>query len=170
MGYWIDLSDAYRTMDPDYVESVWWALKRSTTRGCSSVTSGSARTARGAAPPLSDHEMGQPDVYREVTDPSVTVRFPVSRSRPARTRSWQAPTCWSGRRPRGRWCPTPPSRSTPRSTYVVARKAGHGDKVVVAEALWRGSSATAGMCSPRVRGTELIGAKYTAAVRDGRYP
>src|ERR1700722_12049728 len=27
MGYWIDLSDAYRTMDPDYVESVWWALK-----------------------------------------------------------------------------------------------------------------------------------------------
>src|SRR5262249_60503405 len=27
IGYWIDLPDAYRTMDPGYVESVWWALK-----------------------------------------------------------------------------------------------------------------------------------------------
>ena len=27
MGYWVDLSAAYRTMDPDYIESVWWSLK-----------------------------------------------------------------------------------------------------------------------------------------------
>ena len=27
MGYWIDLSQAYRTMDPAYIESVWWSLK-----------------------------------------------------------------------------------------------------------------------------------------------
>ena len=27
MGYWIDLSRAYRTMDSSYVESVWWSLK-----------------------------------------------------------------------------------------------------------------------------------------------
>jgi isoleucyl-tRNA synthetase len=26
IGFWIDLDDAYRTLDPDYVESVWWAL------------------------------------------------------------------------------------------------------------------------------------------------
>ena len=28
MGYWADLRQAYWTMDPDYVESVWWALKQ----------------------------------------------------------------------------------------------------------------------------------------------
>ncbi len=28
MGYWVDLDDAYRTMDPDYIESVWWSLKQ----------------------------------------------------------------------------------------------------------------------------------------------
>ena len=28
MGYWIDLSQAYRTMDPSYIESVWWSLKQ----------------------------------------------------------------------------------------------------------------------------------------------
>ena len=27
MGYWADTSRAYRTMDPSYVESVWWSLK-----------------------------------------------------------------------------------------------------------------------------------------------
>ena len=27
IGFWIDLDDAYRTLDPDYIESVWWALK-----------------------------------------------------------------------------------------------------------------------------------------------
>ena len=28
MGYWVDMSQAYRTMDPAYVESVWWSLKQ----------------------------------------------------------------------------------------------------------------------------------------------
>ena len=28
MGYWVDLSHAYRTMDPEYIERVWWSLKQ----------------------------------------------------------------------------------------------------------------------------------------------
>jgi len=28
MGYWIDLKDAYITFHNEYIESVWWALKR----------------------------------------------------------------------------------------------------------------------------------------------
>jgi isoleucyl-tRNA synthetase len=28
MGYWVDMSRAYRTMDTSYVESVWWSLKQ----------------------------------------------------------------------------------------------------------------------------------------------
>ena len=27
MGYWVDMSQAYRTMDASYIESVWWSLK-----------------------------------------------------------------------------------------------------------------------------------------------
>src|SRR5437660_501608 len=27
IGFWIDLADAYRTLDAEYIESVWWALK-----------------------------------------------------------------------------------------------------------------------------------------------
>ncbi|MBO0840499.1 MAG: class I tRNA ligase family protein, partial [Sciscionella sp.] len=28
MGYWIDLAHPYRTMSPEYIDSVWWALKQ----------------------------------------------------------------------------------------------------------------------------------------------
>jgi isoleucyl-tRNA synthetase len=28
IGFWVDLEDAYRTLDPTYVESVWWAIER----------------------------------------------------------------------------------------------------------------------------------------------
>jgi isoleucyl-tRNA synthetase len=28
IGFWIDLDDAYVTLDNDYIESVWWALRR----------------------------------------------------------------------------------------------------------------------------------------------
>ena len=27
IGFWIDLDNAYVTLDPDYIESVWWALQ-----------------------------------------------------------------------------------------------------------------------------------------------
>ena len=27
MGYWVNLDEAYWTMSPDFVQSVWWALK-----------------------------------------------------------------------------------------------------------------------------------------------
>ena len=78
MGYWIDLSDAYRTMDADYVESVWWALKTIFDKGLLVRDFRISPYCPRCGTPLSDHEMGQPDVYREVTDPSVTVRFPLT--------------------------------------------------------------------------------------------
>lgn len=33
MGYWADLQDPYRTMDPEYIESVWWSLKEIFNKG-----------------------------------------------------------------------------------------------------------------------------------------
>ena len=58
---------------------------------------------------LSDHEVAQG--YETVTDPSVYVRFPLTSGPYA----GHARPCWSGRRPRGRWSPTPRSRCVPTS-------------------------------------------------------
>jgi isoleucyl-tRNA synthetase len=33
IGYWVDLDEAYWTMAPDYIESVWWSLKSLFERG-----------------------------------------------------------------------------------------------------------------------------------------
>src|ERR1700748_1175504 len=78
MGYWIDLSNAYRTMVAHYVESVWWALKEIYDQGLLVRDFRISPYCPRCGTPLSDHEMGQPDVYKEVTDPAVTVRFPVT--------------------------------------------------------------------------------------------
>ena len=72
MGYWIDLSDAYRMMDASYVESVWWALKTIHEAGLLVRDFRISPYCPRCGTALSDHEMGQPDVYRDVTDPSVT--------------------------------------------------------------------------------------------------
>ena len=45
IGFWIDLDDAYRTLDPKYVESVWWALKTIHDKGCCTRSSRWSRTA-----------------------------------------------------------------------------------------------------------------------------
>ena len=76
MGYWADYAHAYWTMNADYVESVWWALKRIYERGLLvedyRVTPYCPRCGTG----LSDHEVAQG--YEDVVDPSVYVRFPLT--------------------------------------------------------------------------------------------
>ena len=161
MGYWIDLSDAYRTMDADYVESVWWALKSIYDKGLLVRDFRISPYCPRCGTALSDHEMGQPDVYREVTDPSVTVRFPVE-SVPAGANSQLEGADLLV------WTTTPWTLVSntavavhPEVNYVVARKDGHEDKVVVAEALFARVLGDGWHVLATVRGTDLIGVKYT---------
>jgi isoleucyl-tRNA synthetase len=161
MGYWIDLSTAYRTMDPSYVESVWWALKTIYDKGLLVKDFRISPYCPRCGTPLSDHEMGQPDVYREVTDPSVTVRFRVT-------------SIPEGANPRllGAdllvWTTTPWTLVSntaiavhPDVEYVIARKSGDGDKVVVAEALWPRVLGDGWHVLTTLRGSELLDARYT---------
>src|SRR5246127_3004405 len=78
IGFWIDLDDAYRTLDPDYVESVWWALQRIHADGLLYEQLKVVPYCPRCGTALSSHELGQPGAYRDVTDPSVYVRFPVT--------------------------------------------------------------------------------------------
>ena len=124
MGYWVDLSNAYRTMDASYVESVWWSLKVIFGKGLLVQDYRISPYCPRCGTPLSDHELGQPDVYQLVADPSLTVRFPVTSLPQAPIPGLQAPTCWSGRRRRGRLSRTPRSPCTPtRPTWSPASPA-----------------------------------------------
>ncbi len=75
MGYWVNLDEAYWTMDPAFVESVWWALKQIHSKGLLVEDYRVAPYCPRCGTTLSDHELAQG--YEDVTDPSVYVRFPL---------------------------------------------------------------------------------------------
>jgi len=75
LGYWLDYDRAYRTMDPPYMESVWWSLKTLFDRGLLEKGHYVLPYCPRCETPLSSHEVAQG--YRETTDPSITVRFPL---------------------------------------------------------------------------------------------
>ncbi len=76
MGYWVNLDDAYWTMDPHYVESEWWALKKIFDEGLLAEDYRVAPYCPKDQTALSDHEVSQG--YEDVSDPSVYVRFPLT--------------------------------------------------------------------------------------------
>lgn len=75
MGYWIDLSTAYWTMSPEYVDSVWWALQQIFRAGLLVEDHRVAPLCPRCGTALSDHEVAQG--YADVRDPSVQVRLPL---------------------------------------------------------------------------------------------
>ena len=112
--------------------------------------------------PLSDHEMGQEDVYQTVTDPAITVRFPLL------TVPDGAPSELEGADLLV-WTTTPWTLVSntavavhPDATYVVAVRSPDHSKVVVAEDLadrvldhdWR--------VVARFPGQAIVGARYHA--------
>jgi isoleucyl-tRNA synthetase len=76
MGYWADYENAYWTMNSDYVESVWWALKQIFDNGLLVEDYRVAPYCPRCGTGLSDHEVAQG--YEDVTDPSVYVRFALT--------------------------------------------------------------------------------------------
>mgnify|MGYP000962871281 CR=1 FL=1 len=73
LGFWINLDEAYVTYHQSYVESVWWALKTLFDRGLLYQGHKVVWWWPQGGTALSSGEVGQG--YREIDDPSVTVRF-----------------------------------------------------------------------------------------------
>ncbi len=76
IGFWVDLENAYRTLDATYVESVWWALRQIHDKGLLYEGHKVVPYCPRCGTALSSHELALG--YKDVTDPSVYVRFPVA--------------------------------------------------------------------------------------------
>ena len=81
IGRWVDFEGAYRTMDKDFMESVWWAFKRLYEAGKIYEGEKVLMYDTKFATPVSKAEVTMDnDAYQTVTDPSVYVRFPIDSS------------------------------------------------------------------------------------------
>ena len=118
MGYWVDMSTAYWTMDPAYIESVWWSLKQIFDKG---LLVEDHRVAP-VLPPLR-HGPVRPRGRPGLRDPDRPVGLRAAAGHQRRV-GRQGRPARSGRRRRGRCRRTPPSPCTPTSpTWSRARRA-----------------------------------------------
>ncbi|HWM10577.1 MAG TPA: class I tRNA ligase family protein, partial [Solirubrobacteraceae bacterium] len=75
IGYWVDIDHPYRTLEPSYIESVWWALKTMWERDLLYEGHKVVPYCARCGTALSSHEVSEG--YKDVEDPSVYVTFPV---------------------------------------------------------------------------------------------
>ena len=155
MGFWVDMDQAYWTMDPAYIDSVWWGLKRIFDKGLLvqdyRVSPYCPRCGTG----LSDHELAQG--YEDVVDSSVYVRFPVTSGELAKEFPGLALIAWT----------TTPWTLVSNTATAVNRDVdysvvdlGNNDYVLVAEALREKVIGEENKALKTVKGVSLEGLSY----------
>ncbi|MBI3336224.1 class I tRNA ligase family protein [Candidatus Peregrinibacteria bacterium] len=76
MGRWVDMDFDYRTMDPDYMESMWWAFAKLWDKKLIYEGHKPMHICPRCVTPLSNFEVTQG--YKDITDQSVTVKFALT--------------------------------------------------------------------------------------------
>lgn len=78
IGRWVDFEGAYKTMDKEYMESVWWAFKELHNKGKIYEGERVLMYCPHDATPISKSEVAMDNSYQDVTDPSLYVKFKLT--------------------------------------------------------------------------------------------
>jgi isoleucyl-tRNA synthetase len=92
MGYWVDLEHPYVTFENDYIESVWWALKKLFEKDLLYKGYKIQWYSPGSGTVLSSHEVSLG--YKEVQDPSVYIKFQLEEAEDTYFLAWTT-TPWT---------------------------------------------------------------------------
>jgi isoleucyl-tRNA synthetase len=152
IGFWIDLDDPYVTLDNDYIESVWWSLRRLWDDERLYEGHKVVPYCPRCGTALSSHEVALG--YEDVEDPSIYVRLPLVGSEDESLLVWTT-TPW-----------TLPGNVavavSPDVTYVSARV---GDEtLIVAEPLVEKVLGEDAEIVESVKGSELVGRQYRGPI------
>jgi isoleucyl-tRNA synthetase len=74
---WIDFDNSYKTMDRDYMESVWWAFKQIYDKGLIYEGRKVLMYCPRCETPVSNFEVAMDNSYQDVTEEAVFVKFKV---------------------------------------------------------------------------------------------
>jgi len=77
LGRWVDFDNDYKTMNPDYMESIWWVMKTLWEKGLVYEGHYILPYCPRCSTVLSNHELNLGG-YKDVHDPAITVRFKVT--------------------------------------------------------------------------------------------
>jgi len=155
IAMWVDLDDAYRTLDATYVESVWWALRQIWDKNLLYEGHRVVPYCPRCGTALSSHELAMG--YSDVVDPSVYVRFPVTEDGGVVQAGDELLV----------WTTTPWTLVSnaavavdPELTYVRAKPSATAPPVIVAEALLEKVVGEGAKVIGRFPGAALDGVRY----------
>ncbi|MEK7083715.1 MAG: isoleucine--tRNA ligase, partial [Patescibacteria group bacterium] len=75
IGRWVEFDTAYKTMDPTYMESVWWALKNIWEKGLIYEGRKVLMYCTRCETPVSKAEIAMDNSYKDITEETATVKF-----------------------------------------------------------------------------------------------
>jgi isoleucyl-tRNA synthetase len=153
IGFWINLDDPYVTLEDDYIESVWWSLRKLWDDGRLYEGHKVVPYCPRCGTALSSHEVALG--YKDVEDPSIYVKFPL-RDGSGSLLVWTT-TPW-----------TLPGNvavaAAPDVTYV--RVDLEGETLILAEPLVEKVLGEGAVGRDPFKGSELVGAAYEGPVFD----
>lgn len=167
MGRWIDMDHDYKTMDPAFMESVWWVFKRLWDSGLVYEGKKVVPYSWRLTAPLSNFEASLN--YKDVQDPAITVLFAIKTlpksKEPSREKAWVGNTAFAV------WTTTPwtlpanlaiavnpDPKKVMYGRYLLSKAMGATTHVVVADTL----AEKLGLSDPTelISGAELLDARY----------
>lgn len=75
LGRWVDFDNSYKTMDVNYMESVWWAFKEIWNKGLMYEGRKILMYCARCETPLANAEIAMDNSYKDITEQSVIVKF-----------------------------------------------------------------------------------------------
>ena len=163
MGRWVDFDHDYKTMNPEYMESIWWVAKSLWDKGLIYEGKYILPYCPRCSTVLSTHELAQG--YKDVQDQTVTVRFKITKA----PEGVKDPDMANGKTYFLAWTTTPwtlPSNlglcMGPEVDYVKILDKESGDFYIFAEARLPAyyKSEDAYEIIYRHKGKEFLGAEY----------
>ena len=157
IGRWVDFEGAYRTMDKDYMESVWWAFKRLYDAGKIYEGEKVLLYCVRDATPISKAEVAMDNSYQDVTDPSVYVKFKLKDSG-AYLLAWTT-TPWT--------LPANTAAGVGKNETYTEVKLESGERLILLAGLLdkvltdeKHQPVKYEVLTPKIKGSELVGREY----------
>ena len=152
VGRWVDMEHSYRTMDKDYMESVIWVFKQLYEKNNVYKGKRVSLFCPHCESPISNFEVAMDNSYKDVTDPSVFLKFPVKGEKNQFFLAWTT-TPW-----------TLPSNFalavSAKDTYVLV--AQDGVQYILAKSRVASALGTDNLTTLKeFKGSELVGKEYT---------